>query len=56
MTTDRHKRQPIPFRPSERDEPWLRDHARRTGQAVNAILRRALAEYRARQEDGKEQS
>jgi hypothetical protein len=49
--TDRHKRRPIPFRPSEGDESWLRDHAKRTGQAVNAVLAAALAAYRARYED-----
>jgi hypothetical protein len=48
--TDRHKRYPIPFRPAGGDESWLRDHAKHTGQAVNAILRQALAEYRQRQE------
>ena len=47
---DRHKRPPIPVRLSVGDESWLKDHARRTGQAVNAIVRRAIADYRERNE------
>jgi hypothetical protein len=46
--TDRHKHAPIPFRPPEDDRTWLLERARRTGRAVNAILARALAEYRQR--------
>ena len=49
--TDWHKRLLIPFRPSEGDEAWLRDHVQRTGQAVNAALVAALTAYRARHED-----
>ncbi len=46
----KHKRSPIPFRPPEGDEAWLKEHARRTGQAVNAILAMLLARYRREQE------
>jgi hypothetical protein len=53
-STDRHKRRPIPFRPPEGDESWLKDHARRTGQAINAILRHALADYRRHHENEEE--
>jgi len=48
---DRHKDNPIPFRPTGAgDRAWLKDYAKRTGQAVNAILSAALAEFRARHE------
>jgi hypothetical protein len=47
---DRHKSNPIPFRPPERDRAWLIKHAQRTGKAVNAILADALATYRERHE------
>jgi hypothetical protein len=48
--TDRHKSNPIPFRPPEGDRSWLMEHAQRTGKAVNAILAAALAAYRERHE------
>ena len=40
-----HKHPPIPFRPPETDRTRLKEHARRTGQPVNAILTAALAAY-----------
>jgi hypothetical protein len=48
--SDRHKRPPIPVRLPAGDESWLKEHARHTGQAVNAIVRRAIADYRERNE------
>jgi hypothetical protein len=44
---DRHRRAPISFRPAEDDHDWLLGYAAATGQPVNAILRIALARYRA---------
>ena len=46
-----HKHPAITFRPPEADRGWLLAHAKATGRAVNAILREALAAYRAAQED-----
>jgi hypothetical protein len=45
--TDRHKHQPITFRPPEGDRAWLYEHAERTGLPVRRVLVLALAEYRA---------
>jgi hypothetical protein len=50
-TSDRHKRNPVPFRPPEGDRSWLLTYAASTGQAVNAVLVAALGEYRARHGD-----
>ena len=52
MTQDRHKVTAIPFRPDPAggDGPWLKDHARRIGQDVNAVLRLIVARYRREQE------
>ncbi len=52
--TDRHKSNPIPFRPPATERAWLAEYARRTGQAVNAILTAALAAYRERHEKADE--
>lgn len=49
--TDRHKSNPITFRPPPEDRSWLIEHASRTGKAVSAILADALAAYRARHEN-----
>lgn len=43
-----HKHPPVPFRPSEDDRLWLLRYAAQTGRAVNAILREALADLRAK--------
>lgn len=48
--TDRHKRHPIPFRPTEGDRSRLAAYAEQTGRAVNAILSDALREYLERRE------
>jgi hypothetical protein len=48
--TDRHKNLMFPFRPGEDQLAWLRQHAADTARPMNAILRQALAEYRARAE------
>jgi hypothetical protein len=45
---DRHKHTPIRFRPPEADRSWLLEFAAETGNAVNAVLAAALAEFRAR--------
>ena len=45
-----HKRHPIPLRLPEGDEAWLRTHAEQTGRPVNANLRQALQELRARED------
>jgi hypothetical protein len=47
VPADRHRRAPIRFRPAEGDHDWLLEYARVTGQPVNAVLRIALARYRA---------
>jgi hypothetical protein len=56
MGEDRHKVRAIPFRPDPAggDGPWLKEHARRIGQDVNAILRMLVARYR-REQEGKEE-
>ncbi len=43
-----HEQPPIPFRPPEDDREWLLAHAEKTGKPVNAILRIALSDYRAK--------
>lgn len=48
--TDRHKEPPMPFRPAEGYRAWLKEHARKTGKSVNAVLRQAVAEFRERHE------
>jgi len=45
----RHKRHPIPLRLPEGDEAWLRTHAEQTGHAINAIIRQAIQDLRARE-------
>jgi hypothetical protein len=56
MGEDRHKVRAIPFRPDPAggDGPWLKEHARRIGQDVNAILRMLVARYRREQESEEE--
>jgi hypothetical protein len=51
---NQHKHPPIAFRPPEGDRAWLLEHAAATGEPVNRILARALAEYRARRENREE--
>ena len=48
---DQHKYPPISFRPPEADRARLLQHAAKTGEKVNAILAKALAEYLDRRED-----
>lgn len=48
---DRHKASPISFRPTEDDREWLLEYAKRTGKAVNALLREALALLRDKKEE-----
>lgn len=48
---DRHKYSPIRFRPPEVDRARLLEHAAKTGEAVNAVLAKALAEYLDRLEE-----
>jgi hypothetical protein len=43
---DRHKANPVTFRPPEGDRAWLYEHAAATGQSVGSVLARALAMYR----------
>lgn len=43
---DRHKHNPIPFRPPEGDRVWLLAYAERTGQPVNLILAQLVARLR----------
>jgi len=45
---DRHRSGPLCFRPADSDREWLILHAGNTGRSVNAILTRALADYRRR--------
>jgi hypothetical protein len=53
---DRHKMDAIPYRPATADDlAWLRRHAAAAGQAVVDVLRQAVAEYRARHDQGQEQ-
>jgi hypothetical protein len=49
-TADRHRANPIPFRPPAGEREWLTSYAERTGRAVNAILADALRLYRERAE------
>ena len=42
---DRHKHQPIPFRPPEGDRARLLALAERSGQPINRILAEALAAH-----------
>jgi hypothetical protein len=44
---DRHKRQPITFRPPDEDRAWLEARARQSGLPVRRVLALALAAYRA---------
>jgi len=43
--TDRHKQNPVPFRPTPDNRAWLQAQ-RQAGRAVNAILNAALDAYR----------
>lgn len=51
---DRHKQNAITFRPAETDDEWLRNMAASTGESVNAILCRMLADARAASEQPQE--
>jgi hypothetical protein len=44
--TDRHKANPVTFRPPEGDRAWLYAHAAGTGRSVGSVLAEALAAYR----------
>lgn len=50
--SDRHRNLPIALRLPEGDRSWLKQHAAETGQAVNAIIARLVAEYRKRHQEG----
>lgn len=41
-----HKHQPIPFRPTARNRPWLLEQAAETKRPVNAILNDAVTAHR----------
>lgn len=42
---DRHKSQPLRFRPPEEDRSRLLAYAEHTGRAVNAIVSEAIRDY-----------
>lgn len=48
--SSQHKHPPISFRPPEADRVRLLQHVAATGEKVNAVLARALAEYLDRRE------
>lgn len=49
---DRHKQRAIPYRPASEDErAWLLRHAEKAGRDVVDVLRQAVREYRARNEE-----
>lgn len=48
--TDRHKVNPVTFRPPEGDRAWLYAYAKESGRPAGSILSEALAEYRQRKE------
>lgn len=50
MVGDRHKRNPISFRPAADLYDWLERHAEQTAKPVRRILAEALAEYRQKHE------
>jgi hypothetical protein len=53
VSTDRHKQNPISFRPPGADRDWLEQHAEKTGKPVRRILAEALAEYRDKHDPDK---
>jgi len=48
---DRHKRDPIAFRPPADDGEWLVQHAEEIGKPVNRLLSELLAAYRREVEE-----
>lgn len=44
---DRHKNQPLRFRPPEPERLWLVSYQEKTGQPMNAILTEAVRRLRA---------
>jgi hypothetical protein len=52
---DRHKYAPLRFRPPEADRVRLLQHVAETGEKVNAVLAKALAEYLDRLESAQRQ-
>ncbi len=50
---DRHKANPVTFRPPEDDRAWLYAHAAGQGCSVGSILNEALAAYRLAVTDGR---
>jgi hypothetical protein len=52
VAADYHQRRPLCFRAASADDDrWVRQHAEYTGQPLNAILARMLADERARIEE-----
>lgn len=52
MPTDYHRQKPLCFRAASADDDrWIRQHAACTGEPVNAVLARMLADERARVEE-----
>lgn len=50
MSPDRHDDAPISFRPAREEKRRLLGYAKRTGRAVNAVIRAAVSEYLDRKE------
>lgn len=51
-TADRHRDNPIQFRPLADEREWLLAYAKATGRPVNVILKDALRMFRASTEPG----
>ena len=51
---NKHRSNPVTFRPPEADRAWLREHAEATGRPAGAILTDALRLYRETAEDAEQ--